>query len=1123
MVTEDELHRLLKRVTAELHDTRTRLATEQARVREPIAIVGMACRLPGGVRDADDLWRLVADGTDAVSEFPTDRGWPLDTLFHPDQHQPGTSHTRHGGFLSDAADFDAGFFRISRNEALAMDPQHRILLESAWEAFEDAGIDPTSLKGSKTAVFVGLADSGYGEAVRAAHAELEGYLAAGSAASIASGRIAYTLGLEGPAVTVDTACSSSLTALHLAVRSLRSGESDLALAGGVSILASASAFVEFSRQGGLAVDGRCKSFAAAADGTGWAEGVALLVVERLSDARRHGHHVLAVVRGSAINQDGASAGLTAPSGSAQQNVIRRALADAGLRPGEVDAVEAHGTGTKLGDPIEAQALLAVYGKGRSQPLLLGSLKSNIGHSIAAAGAAAVIKMVQAIRHGALPKTLHVDGPTPFVDWSSGGVELLTEERDWPDTGAPRRAGVSSFGASGTNAHVIIEQAPTVHFARKPGATPWLLSGHSAAALRAQAANLLAVVEADPELDLHAVGHALTSRANLAERAVVFATDRAGLLAGLRAVAEDRNHTAVAKGTAGEVEERVVFVVPGEQQGPPPDEAFAPRFTAQLEKCEAMLESLGGSAQELAGWTIPIGVAELWRSYGVSPDAVVGEGPAAAYVAGALSLEESAKSAIAGSAPPELRSEVPLVPDANSLTGQQSTVFVELTATSVHDFWRSLAELRLRGVAVDWTAGCAGDRLARVTLPGYAFQRERFWPGKPIAVAQDDGPVRTDLLDLVRHEVAAVLGAPVAEVTPSSRLDELGLDSLAAVRLRRRLKKATGLSLAAHVNLGNPTAEGLADHLRQLLAKPVDTVPEATPGGTALGVSYRRLCAAGEYVAANDMVIAASRVRPTFAIARIAEHTTVPVPLATGPAPVKLVLIPSFNAISGPHEYARFGRLLEGDRDVAVMGSPGHAETDLLPDSRETCVQMLATSIRDWADGEPFAVVGRSMGGNVANLVVGALEERQVFPEGLVLIDSYPVLNTAAEGFEPRLSAALVDAMLHRVDRYDMNWTDAALTSMGAYLRIMAGTQPLPVGARTLLLRATSPLPEFTPGPDGAAGWRASWPYADDVIDVPGDHHTVLEEHSTSTVDAIRGWIDGSSSPARSDTSNGHDA
>lgn len=654
---------------------------ERARVEkdDPIAIIAMGCRFPGGVNSPEDLWRLVDDNVDAIGGFPNDRGWDLDGLFDADPGAAGRSYVLQGGFVEAAGEFDAAFFGISPREALAMDPQQRILLETAWETVERAGIDATALRGEPVGVFCGAMPQEYGPRLHEAEKPVAGFALTGGSNSVLSGRISYALGLEGPAITLDTACSSSLVAVHQAVRALRGGECTLALAGGVTVMSSPGMFTEFSQQRGLAPDGRCKPFSSTADGVGWSEGAGLLLLERLSDARRHGHRVLALVRGSAVNQDGASNGLTAPNGPSQRRVIRHALADAGIVPGEVDAVEAHGTGTTLGDPIEAQAILETYGTDRpgDRPLWLGSLKSNIGHTQAAAGVGGVIKMVMALQNGTLPRTLHLERPTPHVDWDSGAVRLLDAPVPWPGEQRTRRAGVSSFGISGTNAHVIIEQAdqeekrvkPDRDGPLDPATVPWVVTGRSDAALRNQARRLSAYVSDRPGQRTADVGRALaTTRPAFEHRAVVTGRNRDELLTGLEQLAEGVPGTGLSTGVATKERHGTVFVFPGQgsQWSGMARELLesSPVFASRMAECERALEPFvdwslseavrgGPGAPSLervdvvqpALFSMMVSLASLWRSMGVEPDAVVGHSQgeiAAACAAGLLSLEDGAR-------------------------------------------------------------------------------------------------------------------------------------------------------------------------------------------------------------------------------------------------------------------------------------------------------------------------------------------------------------------------------------------------------------------------------------------------------------------------------------------------
>ncbi|MFJ2444505.1 type I polyketide synthase [Streptomyces sp. NPDC087658] len=851
----------LKRVTAELHETRGRL--RRAEAREPIAVVGIGCRLPGGADSPQRLWDLVAEGRDAIGEVPADRGWDVP---YP------------GGFLPDVAGFDAAFFGISPREAAAMDPQQRLLLETAWEAFERAGIDPRSPLARRTGVFAGLVTQDYGPRLDEASDDTGGHVLTGNTASVASGRIAYTFDFEGPALTVDTACSSSLVALHLAADALRRGECDLALAGGVAVLPTPGMFLSFERQGGLASDGRCKAFGAGADGTGWSEGAGLLLVERLSDARRHGHPVLAVVRGSAVNQDGASNGLTAPNGPAQERVIRAALADAGLTAAEVDLVEAHGTGTRLGDPIEAEALLATYGQNREQPLYLGSLKSNIGHTQAAAGVAGVIKTVMAMRHGVLPRTLHAAEPTREVDWSAGSVELLTEDRPWPETGRPRRAGVSSFGISGTNAHVIVEAPPADVEAERDGSTgeaptpaapapftappllPWPLTARSEQALYAQARALHRHTTTAPA-DVSAADIAwslATTRPAMEQRAVTLAPDRDALLALLARAADGETPPGVVRGTAGGGPARTVLVFPG-QGSQWPGMAVdlldaSPVFARRMAACEAALAPFTDwtltdvlrapdTAELLTRvdvvqpvlWAVMVSLAELWASCGVRPDAVVGHSQgeiAAAVVAGGLSLADGARVVA-------LRSRA-----LTALSGRGGMVSVAASADAVRERLTGGADLAaVNGPAAVVVAG-ATDALDALVA---SCERDGI-RAKHIAV---DYASHSTQVSAIEDELAGLLApvrprtAPVAfySALAAGRFDTAGLDAGYWYRNLRhtvRFDEATRALLDdGHTLFIEVSPHPVLVHaLQDTLGAAADAGAPGTPPATVLGTLRR---------------------------------------------------------------------------------------------------------------------------------------------------------------------------------------------------------------------------------------------------------------------------------------------
>ncbi|MFC4566053.1 SDR family NAD(P)-dependent oxidoreductase, partial [Nocardiopsis mangrovi] len=795
MADEAKLLDYLRRVTEDLQQANRRLREAEAKEREPIAIVAMSCRYPGGVESPEGLWRLLEEGRQGIVPFPKDRGWDLEALYDPDPATPGTTYVREGGFLEGAGEFDPAFFGITPREAVAMDPQQRLLLEVSWEVLERAGIDPGTLRGTPTGVFIGAFADDYEVGAGPLPPGSEGYLGTGNSSSVISGRVAYTLGLEGPAVTVDTACSSSLVGIHLACESLRRGESTLALAGGVTVLATPELLVDFSHQRGLAHDGRCKAFSDEADGTILSEGAGVLLLERLSDARANGHRVLGVIRGSAVNQDGASNGLSAPNGPSQERVIRQALANAGLEPGDVDAVEAHGTGTTLGDPIEAQALLATYGRGRDagEPLWLGSVKSNFGHAQAAAGVAGVIKMVLALRHSRLPKTLHASTPTTHVDWDSGRVRLLGEARSWPERpGRPRRAGVSSFGISGTNAHVIVEGAPEpaapsgdgtaaagacaddgrpVPFSG--GAVPWVVSGRGEAGLRGQAGRLASFVRSaqtpgrDPERSpgVADVARGLVSRAVFEDRAVVVGSDAEGLLAGLDALAVGDSAPGVVKGSV-RARREAVFVFPGQGAqwaGMGAELAGeSPVFAERLGECARALSEyvdwdLFDVIHQRPGaptldaievlqpvtFSVMVSLAALWESVGVAPSAVVGHSQgevAAACVAGVLSLADAMRAVV-------LRSRL----FAERMTGHGAIAAVGLSRTDARARVEAVGD-GLWVAAHNGPASCAVSGEPRALEEFVAGLREEGVRARivPTTVASHSPlvePVRERLLEL----------------------------------------------------------------------------------------------------------------------------------------------------------------------------------------------------------------------------------------------------------------------------------------------------------------------------------------------------------------------------------------
>ncbi|GAA1295094.1 type I polyketide synthase [Saccharothrix xinjiangensis] len=1094
--------------------------------REPIAIIGIGCRYPGGVRSADDLWDLVAAERDAIGPFPTNRGWDLEALYDPDPSVPGTTYCREGGFLYDADEFDAEFFGISPREALAMDPQQRLLLETTWEALEHAAVAPQDLRGSRTGVFVGAGHQDYITDPGRAPEGTDGYLLTGTADAVLSGRIAYTYGTEGPALTVATACSSSLVAVHLATQSLRRGECALALAAGVAVSASPAGFVEFARQRGLAADGRCRAFAESADGTGWAEGAGVLVLERLSDARRHGHRVLAVVRGSAVAQDGASNGLTSPSGPAQQNVIRQALADARLTAADVHAVEAHGTATRLGDPIEARALIATYGQDRSpdRPVRIGSLKSNIGHAQAAAGIGGVIKMVQAMRHAKLPKTLHVDAPTTQVDWSAGHVALLTDAREWETGGAPRRAGVSSFGVSGTNAHVVLEEAPPLperEPGRVPTVLPWVLSARSAKALAERAARTRDLANEEAALDL---SWSLASGGGaLKHRAVVITgpgTPPAGdVFAGLAAGTSP--HAVV-----GSAEPGAVAWYFAESTSGPVTSLYAefPVFAAAVDELvaacpahvtgaltEELFGETTGEAGHLATFVTQVATDRLLRSWGMTPDSVLGRGIgeiSLACATGELTVAQ-AWALVDGH---RTGDETDLI-DTGGLSlvlaigtrepAHDAVPVISVPAHSARAALTGVAEAWVRGTPVDWTALFEGAPARRVGLPPHPFSRRRFWtePDATPAPARRAAPVPeragdVDLLLLVRGLAAEVLGHEEGEVVDGEvDLWELGFDSLAAVDLATRLAAATGLPVDGNFVLDNWSAREIADAMRALAAT---TGPPPPSTESLLVLAYTAAVRAGRGAEAVEMLSPVARFRPTWTAAeRHAAERAEPVPLTTGTG-LELVCCAGTALGSGPGEFQAFAAALEGRKPVSVLPQPGFVAGEPLPSSLAELIDVQATSLLYHRIGTPFVLFGHSAGAAMAHELTLRLEDLGEGPEALVLVDLYPPGDPGPlKLWQNELLTWLSDRSHRPVD-------ETGLTAMAAYNSMLLDWKPRPTKAPVLLVRAGDPLSTWDGEPDG---WMARWTGGEHTaVTVPGHHVSVMTRHAQTTADAVHSWL-----------------
>ncbi|MEU8828449.1 alpha/beta fold hydrolase [Streptomyces sp. NPDC048636] len=1060
-----------------------RLRQETERLREPIAVVGMACRYPGEVMSRTDLWQLVAEGREAISGFPDDRGWDLDALYDPDPGHPGTSYVRTGGFLSTATEFDPRFFGISRRDALAMDPQQRLLLEGVWEAFEDAGIAPDAMRSSPTGVFAGAMFQDYAWLARQRDDQVGGRWGLGNLGSFVSGRVAYTFGFEGPALTVDTACSSSLVATHLAMQSLRRGECSMALAGGVTVLATPGVFVEFSRQRALSPDGRCRSFSASADGTGWAEGMGVLLLERLSDARRLGHRVRAVLRGSAVNQDGASNGMTAPNGPSQERVIRAALADAGLSVAEVDVVEGHGTATVLGDPIEAQALLATYGQGRAvgRPLWLGSLKSNIGHTQAAAGVGGLIKMIMAMRAETLPATLYADEPTSKVDWSSGAVELLTAARPWPRGEVPRRAGVSSFGASGTNAHLIVEEPPadpaSTPAARPAATTPgepvvWAVSGKMPSGLTAQARGLREWLTQHPGLDAVDIGHSLaTGRAQLSHRAVVVGRDRDELMTGLdKVISGDPAPGVLLNSGARAGSTAFVVPAPGKQSLGLARHLLvsAPEFATRMEECARVLAphtgwnlldvvngAQGAPAPEDPGvfgpalFAVQVSLATLWRAYGVEPDAVVGEPGAeraTEVIDGRRTLEDAAYA----------------VATATATGAAESGTLLDTLRAQAEQGFRAFIEISPQLTLTETLSGA-------VTAAGgdpAEFMITEAVPGAP------------DGLATFLHILAqAYVGGVRVDWSPSFAGRDARTVELPTYPFQRQRYWLAGAE-------------------ERPAARPPERPAAAEESRGTLTVLLRRAHVENAIPEAVPMVMAASRFRPSFSSTAELGGAPGSVLAAEGAASPAVVCLPSFLAGSGPHQFARLASEFSPRLRTSALVLPGFGKSRLLPASWTVAIEAMSDATLAAAAGEPFFLVGHSVGGLIAQAIAERLQRGGHPARGVVMIDTYDI------DVRSEREALFVWAMSEILDRDPTGLVvnDNNLMAMGSYLRLYDEWSPGSFDAPTLAVRAVAADTPLTLPVDPV------WKSADTSESVLADHFSILEDKAATTARVVGDWF-----------------